>query len=95
MSTEAPVWHSASNSLLFTDIPGNTIYSLDTNSGYLTKTRKPSNVTKGLVLDREGYLLAADQESRTISRMNLSTGEVTPFVSRFIVICVQLRFRSR
>lgn len=35
------------------------------------------------MLDGEGYLLAAEQESRTISRMNLSTGEVRPFISIF------------
>ena len=82
ISTEGPVWHQPSNSMLFSDIPGNTIYSLEVDSGDLSVVRSPSTVANGLALDGEGYLLAAEQESRIISRMNLDTGEVLPYISQ-------------
>ena len=83
ISTEGPVWHAPTNAMIFTDIPGNTIYSLYVDTNEVTVVRSPSSLANGLALDAEGYLLAAEQETRVISRMNMVTGEVLPYISRF------------
>lgn len=83
ISTEGPVWHERSGALIFSDIPGNTIYALYTDSNDVAVVRSPSNLANGLALDQDGYLLAAEQETRIISRMNPITGEVLPYVSRY------------
>lgn len=94
ISTEGPVWHADSESIIFSDIPGDTIYQLKVEVGELTKLRTPSSTSNGLALDNEGYLLAAEQQSRTITRMNLSTGDVTPFISTVNYQCQQRAFNS-
>ncbi|PWQ96162.1 SMP-30/gluconolactonase/LRE family protein [Leucothrix arctica] len=93
-STEGPVWLSKKNTLLFTDIPGNTIYGLNSDTLTLEKVRSPSDVANGLSLDNEGYLLAAEQKNRSITRMNLTTKEVTPFIEAFEVEGKRYRFNS-
>ena len=82
ISTEGPVWHAGSNSLIFSDIPGNTIYSLESGTNKLSILRKPSNTSNGLALDTEGYLLAAEQDTRIISRLNLETYIVEPYITQ-------------
>lgn len=83
IATEGPVWHADSGSLFFTDIPASTIYQLKVNTGALSKLRTPSGRSNGLALDGKGFLLAAEQQSRTITRMNLETNDVKPFISTF------------
>ena len=93
-STEGPVWHAKTNQLLFTDIPGNTIYGLNTETLTLDKVRSPSDVANGLALDADGYLLAAEQKNRSITRMNLTTKEVTPFAETVELDGKSYRFNS-
>lgn len=83
ISTEGPVWHEPSASLLFSDIPGNTIYSLDTGTQAVSTLRSPSNAANGLALNVDGRLLAAEQATRSITQMDLDSGEVLPFISTF------------
>lgn len=80
ISTEGPAWHEASESIFFTDIPGNTIYSLDVNTFEVSTLRSPSDTSNGLAIDAEGYLLAAEHGTRTITRMDLTTNEVNPYI---------------
>eukprot|EP00903_Cladosiphon_okamuranus_P004251 g4249.t1 len=94
ISTEGPVWHQASGSLIFSDIPGDTIYSLDTETGALSRLRDPSSNANGLALDASGGLLAAEQLTRSITRMNLDTGEVTSFIAALNVGGQERRFNS-
>lgn len=65
--TEGPVWHPADCYLLFSDIPGDTIYR------YVVGTdpepwRKPSNHANGLTFDRQGRLVACEHGKRRVSR---------------------------
>ncbi|WP_181817717.1 SMP-30/gluconolactonase/LRE family protein [Psychromonas sp. B3M02] len=94
ISTEGPVWHKKSNSLIFSDIPGDTIYALETSTNTLSVLRNPSNASNGLALDNQGFLLAAEQKTRIISRMDLSSSEVVPFISRFEVDAASKKFNS-
>ena len=52
--TEGPVWHP-DGYLLFSDIPGNTIYKW-TPDGKVKTFRSPSGHSNGLTFDRQGRL---------------------------------------
>ncbi|MBD3627437.1 SMP-30/gluconolactonase/LRE family protein [Cyclobacterium sp.] len=67
--TEGPVWDKNENVLLFSDIPANIIYKLDTN-GELVIYRKPSNNANGLTFDAEGNLLIAEHSGRKIGQLS-------------------------
>ncbi len=64
--TEGPVWHP-DGYLLFSDIPGNTIYKW-TPDGKVETFRSPSGNSNGLTFDRQGRLIACEQSSRQVSR---------------------------
>ena len=93
-STEGPVWDANSHSMLFTDIPGNSIYRFQVNSQKLSVFRSPSNTSNGLALDNDGYLLAAEQKTRSITRINLETKKVMPLIDSVELDNKQYRFNS-
>ncbi|HSI87381.1 MAG: SMP-30/gluconolactonase/LRE family protein [Candidatus Methylacidiphilales bacterium] len=71
---EGPIWIAANPAtgttgyLLFSDIPGNTIYKWDPATKTATPWRKPSNGSNGLTLDSKGRLLACHHETRVVTR---------------------------
>lgn len=78
--SEGPVWVPDGGYVLFSDIPRNTIYRWDEDSG-LTPYLRPAGYmwsdpagaelgTNGLMLDAEGRLLMADHGNRQIGRLN-------------------------
>ncbi len=71
MFTEGPVWVDASDTLLFSDIPADTIY--DQNKAVF---RKPSGQSNGLTLDGEGRLIACEHKNRRITRTE-KNGDIT------------------
>ncbi|MFN0048611.1 MAG: SMP-30/gluconolactonase/LRE family protein [Cytophagales bacterium] len=62
--TEGPVW-SKEGFLLFSDIPGNTIYKL-TSDGKSTPYITPSGNSNGLTFDSRGNLVACEHSGRKI-----------------------------
>ncbi len=64
---EGPVWKD--NGLLFSDIPGNTIYRWTPDSGTTTVFLRPSGNSNGLTLDKEGRLLMAQHGKRRLARI--------------------------
>ena len=82
---EGPVWTSQ-GSLLFSDIPGNTIVRLMPN-GEFTPFRRPIYYgtafrpgfhigSNGLTLDKEGRVIIAEHGNRRVARLEV-TGEMT------------------
>ena len=78
--TEGPLWLEGSKTLLFSDIPRNTVYSWDKENG-TKEYLKPSGFTgahfegsepgaNGLLLDPEGYLVLCQHGNRQVARMN-------------------------
>lgn len=94
ISTEGPVWHVESGSLFFSDIPGDTIYALDSLSNTVSIIRSPSNTANGLALSGSNTLLAAEQQTRIISEMDLDSGRVTPFAETVIDAGSERKFNS-
>ena len=67
--TEGPVWNNEAQSLLFSDIPANTIYKMHA-TGEISPFRKPSQNANGLAFDKEGNLLIAEHSGRKISSLS-------------------------
>jgi len=64
--TEGPAWHP-DGYLLFSDIPGNTIYKW-LPDGKVETFRSPSGHANGLIFDRHGRLIACEHSNRRVSR---------------------------
>jgi gluconolactonase len=79
---EGPAFDVVNNRLLFSDIPANTIYALDRNSGAVTSFLSPSNNANGLAFARDGALLVCEHSGRQISRRG-SDGVPTTLVDSF------------
>ena len=88
---EGPVW-TKQGSLLFSDIPGNTIVRLMPN-GESTPFRRPIYYgtdyrqgfhigSNGLTLDREGRVVIAEHGNRRITRLE-TTGELTVLADKY------------
>lgn len=67
MFTEGPQWRDASEDLLFSDIPANTIFKYKAPDS-LTIHRMPSGNSNGLAIEASGSVLAAEHGSRSITR---------------------------
>jgi gluconolactonase len=90
---EGPVW-MRDGTLVFSDVPGNTIFKLAVPAGTLTVIRKPSGYdgndarpgqhvgSNGLTLDREGRLIIAEHGNRRVSRVD-ANGALTVLADRF------------
>ena len=67
MFTEGPLWLPDQEVLIFSDVPGNTIYRV-LATGEVDVFRMPSGNANGLALDQTGQLLAAEHGNRRVSR---------------------------
>ena len=78
--SEGPVWRPAEGDLLFSDVPGNTVYRWAEGDG-LSVFLRPSGLavgagrdasvgSNGLLLDADGRLLLADHGSRAVTRLD-------------------------
>ena len=77
---EGPVWRPATGDLLFSDVPGNTVYRWAGGDG-LSVFLRPSGLavadghrgeagSNGLALDAEGRLLIVDHGTRSLTRLD-------------------------
>jgi gluconolactonase len=89
---EGPVWTS-DGALLFSDIPGNTIFKTTTDrkttvfrkpSGYSGLDRRPGQHvgSNGLTVDRQGRVIVAEHGNRRISRIETS-GQLTVLADKY------------
>lgn len=67
MFTEGPLWLPEDGVLLFSDVPGDTIFRI-APGGDAEVFRMPSGNANGLALDQDGLLLAAEHGNRRVSR---------------------------
>jgi len=77
--TEGPAWHH-DGTLLFSDIPENTIFRL--NGKKFEEFRKPSSHANGLLVERNGSVLACEHGSRSITRIAVD-GSVSTVVDSY------------
>ena len=79
--TEGPVWNFRDQSLTYVDIIGDTIWNWHEEEGKRI-LRHPSGKVNGLTFDKQGRLLIAGWNSRTIQRLNRE-GTITILASHF------------
>ena len=92
---EGPVWITAGNHLLFSDVPRNVIHKFDPAKGQVSVFMNPSGYdgpqkgnteaepgSNGLSLDQEGRLLVCDHGNRRVYRVE-TNGAKTTLADRF------------
>jgi gluconolactonase len=79
--TEGPIWNPEHERLLFSDIPGDTIWELP-KSNQLSVFRHPSNQSNGLTFDHQQRLIACEHSSRTVTRTE-KNGVITVLCSHY------------
>ncbi|WP_270087725.1 SMP-30/gluconolactonase/LRE family protein [Sphingobacterium sp. SYP-B4668] len=98
--TEGPVWVKQGNYLLFSDPRLNTVYKWSLNNG-LEKFLTPAGYqgtdfyseepgTNGLLINKDGHLVACDHGNRRIVEIDLATKEMNPLSTHW----QQQRFNS-
>jgi gluconolactonase len=78
--TEGPVWNFRTSVLVFSDIPGDTMYRWVPAEG-VSVYRKPSNYSNGMTIDAEGRLLVCEHRTRRVVREE--DGDFVPVAERF------------
>lgn len=70
--TEGPVWHPAEQSVLFSDIMGNSLYRWTAQDG-ITKQRVNSYMANGNAYDALGRLITCEHATSRLTRTDLAT----------------------
>ena len=76
MFNEGPVWLADWRSLLWSDIPANTMYRWSEETGAVELFRRPSGHANGNTRDRQGRLVTAEHGGRRVSRTEFD-GSIT------------------
>jgi gluconolactonase len=79
---EGPVWDRAGGFLLFTEGQGANKILQWTPDGRVTTFRHPSHDSNGLTLDRQGRLIACEQENRRVTRTE-KDGTIVSIVEQY------------
>ncbi|MEM7079116.1 MAG: SMP-30/gluconolactonase/LRE family protein [Pseudomonadota bacterium] len=77
---EGPIWHPGEASLIFSDIPGDTLYRWHAGRGVETY-RSPSNMANGNTYDRAGRILSCEHATSRVVRE--AQGELTVLASHW------------
>jgi gluconolactonase len=80
--TEGPVWRAHDGVLIFSDIPGDRLYSFEPGSDRVEIFRAPSNKTNGNCLDREGRLVSCEHATSRVVRQE-PDGRMTTLASHY------------
>lgn len=80
--TEGPVWHPSYQSLIFSDIMGNSLYSWHADHG-ITQRRRNSYMANGNAYDRQGHLLTCEHATSRLTRTDLATGDYEVLASHY------------
>jgi gluconolactonase len=78
---EGPVWQTATESLIFSDIIGDTIYRWSERAG-VEVFRRPSSMANGNALDREGRLLTCEHATSRVTRTH-ADGSIEVLASHY------------
>ena len=82
--TEGPVWRAPDGVLIFSDIPGDRLYSFDPRSDAVEIFRGPSNKTNGNCLDREGRLVSCEHAGQSrVAEIQEPDGRMTTLASHY------------
>jgi gluconolactonase len=71
--TEGPIWHPGEQSLIFSDILGNSIFRWTEKNG-LEKLRRNSYMANGNAYDRQGHVLTCEHATSRVTRTDFANG---------------------
>ena len=77
--TEGPAWDARGQRLIFSDIPGDTMYQWS-RAGGVAVFRRPSHKANGLTWDRDGRLLSCEHATSRVTRLE-ADGTLTVLAS--------------
>lgn len=80
--TEGTIWHQAGNFLVFSDLVAGIVYRWSESEGH-SVLRRPSNITNGNFIDRQGRVLSCEHASNCVSRLESDGRRVTPLVDSY------------
>jgi len=80
--SEGPVWLGDSRSLVWSDVPGNTMYRWDEASATAGVFRSPSNNANGNTRDRQGRIVTCEHLTRRVTRTEYD-GSITVLADSF------------
>lgn len=80
--TEGPVWHDATQCLIFSDIPGDRMYRFDPATGAVGIYRAPSRKANGNVFDHQQRLLTCEHATSRVVREE-ADGTMTVIASHY------------
>jgi gluconolactonase len=66
--TEGPVYEAATDTIVFSDIPADTLYRYSAVTRTVEKFRRPSGQANGNTRDHSGRLITCEHENRRVSR---------------------------
>ena len=79
---EGPVWLGDTRQLVWSDVPSNTLYKWDEETGVTSPFRKPSNMGNGNTRDRQGRILTCEHLARRVTRTE-HDGRITVLADSF------------
>ncbi len=80
--SEGPVWLGDTRALVWSDVPGNTMYRFDEVGGKVGVFRTPSNNANGNTRDRQGRIVTCEHLTRRVTRTEYD-GRITVLADRF------------
>lgn len=80
--TEGTVWHQAGNFLVFSDLAAGIVYRWSESEGH-SVLRRPSNITNGNFIDRQGRVLSCEHSTNCVSRLESDGRRVTVLVDHY------------
>ena len=80
--TEGPIWHPSEQSLLFSDIMGNSLFSWNAQDG-VTKRRRNSYMANGNAYDGAGRILTCEHATSRLTRTDVSADTYEVLASHY------------
>jgi gluconolactonase len=80
--TEGPVYVPAGRYVVWSDVAGDCMLRYDESDGHVGVFRRPSDISNGNTLDREGRLITCEHRSRRVSRTE-HDGRITTVADRW------------
>jgi gluconolactonase len=80
--SEGTIWHPTENILVFSDLTAGIVYRWSEAEGQ-SILRRPSNITNGNFIDRQGRVVSCEHATSCVSRIESDGRRVTVLVSRY------------
>ena len=84
---EGPIWSRKKQTLVFSDIPGNTLYSWNETEGQVV-IKKDTNRGNGNAFDNSGRIITCEHYTRRVARMRMDGSEYETLATNYEGHCL-------